>query len=231
MPRGKSNKKTKDTGLPPPTKFRFQIAVSGAAAGESVEDENNLAVAEKLGEEIARRGHILVTGATTGLAYAAAIGCKRVGGLSIGVSPATSHYEHVTRYKLPDDVFDAILYTGFGYSGRNLFIIRSADAVVSVGGRIGTLNEFTIAFEEKIPIAVMVGTGGVADDIKHILRVAGAHDTDVMFHSEVDALLDDVHRVLTGKKKLKYNEYIPRPSRTTKMILKKIKKLHKPEIG
>ena len=62
-----------------------------------------------------------------------------------------------------------IIYTGFDYSGRNLILTRAADAVVFVCGRLGTLNEFTIAFEDKKPMGILTGTGGMADEIKEIV--------------------------------------------------------------
>ena len=52
---------------------------------------------------------------------------------------------------------DLIMYTGSGYSGRNLQLTRTSDAVIVGCGRIGTLNEFTIAFEDNKPIGVLEG--------------------------------------------------------------------------
>ena len=50
-----------------------------------------------------------------------------------------------------------IIYTGFNYSGRNLLLVRSSDAVIFGCGRMGTLNEFTITFEDKKPIGILQG--------------------------------------------------------------------------
>ena len=60
------------------------------------------------------------------------------------------------------DYHDLIIYTGFDYSGRNLLLVRSADAVIEVCGRIGTLNEFTIAFEDQKPVGVLEHCGGTS---------------------------------------------------------------------
>lgn len=148
--------------------MKYKICVSGAAeTGHCA--PNALELAKELGREIVRQDGILVTGATTGTPYWAAIGAKEEGGISIGLSPAVSEKEHANVYKLPTDYFDLIIYTGFHYAGRNLLLTRSADAVIVVCGRMGTLNEFTIAFEDDKPIGVLQGTGGTADMIEELV--------------------------------------------------------------
>ncbi len=149
--------------------MRFKIAVSGAAKMGHC-SKNIKKLSEEIGREIARQEVVLVTGATTGVPYWAAKGCKEEGGISIGFSPAVSELEHDKVYHLPLDQFDVVVYTGFDYSGRNLLMTRAADAVIVACGRMGTLNEFTIAYEDKKPIGVLEGSGGTADLIKYILR-------------------------------------------------------------
>jgi len=147
---------------------KYKICVSGAAETGHC-GENALELAKELGREVVRQGAVLVTGATTGIPYWAAIGAKEEGGISIGLSPASSVKEHVNKYRLPTDYFDLIIYTGFNYSGRNLLLTRAADAVVFCCGRMGTLNEFTIAFEDEKPIGVLQGSGGTADMIEALI--------------------------------------------------------------
>lgn len=113
-----------------------------------------------------------MTGDTTGYPLEAARGAKKAGGFVVGISPATSYIEHVKKYKLPHQFTDFVLYTGFGYSGRNLLFVRSTDAMIIIAGRMGTLNEFSIAFEDKKPIGILTGTHGVADELDHLLTVA-----------------------------------------------------------
>jgi len=147
--------------------IKFNIAVSGAAVtGHCCKEIVELS--KEIGREIARQDCVLITGATTGVPYFAALGCKEAGGFSIGFSPATSEAAHLKTYKLPTDVFDVIVYTGADYVGRNVIMTKSADGVIILCGRIGTLHEFTTAFEIQKPIAVLEGTGGTADKIKLI---------------------------------------------------------------
>lgn len=175
--------------------LKYKVCVSGAAETGHCARET-LEKAEQIGAEIAHRGLILVTGATIGVPYFAAKGAKEAGGIVIGLSPASSKAAHVKTYHLPLDYHDVIVYTGFDYAGRNLLLTRSADAVVTICGRTGTLNEFTIAFEDQKPIGVLEGTGGTADMIRGILENAHRGLGKVVFDDDPAALLDKVEKLI-----------------------------------
>ncbi|MDD5098474.1 MAG: hypothetical protein PHD31_02035 [Candidatus Pacebacteria bacterium] len=146
---------------------KYNIVVSGAAqvghCCEKIEE-----ISKEVGREIARQDHTLVTGATTGVPYFSAMGCREAGGFNIGFSPAATEKEHLKAYKLPLDPFDIMIYTGSDYAGRDVVMTKSADGVIIICGRMGTLHEFTTAVETKKPIAVLEGTGGMADKIRGI---------------------------------------------------------------
>ena len=57
------------------------------------------------------------------------------------------------------EYLDIIIYTGAGYSGRDLLMTRTSDAIFLGCGRIGTIHEFTIAFEDNKPIGILEGSG------------------------------------------------------------------------
>jgi len=175
--------------------LKFKIAVSGAAETEFM-NANEMPEVELLGRLIAEAGMVMVDGATTGAPYWAAKGAKEAGGIVIGISPAATKREHVQVYHLPVDYHDLIIYVGGGYSERNLIFTRSADAVIYVGGRIGTLNEFTDAFEDGKPQGVLLGTGGTTDDIKKILEDAHRGMGKVGFDTDPKALLEKVVAML-----------------------------------
>jgi uncharacterized protein (TIGR00725 family) len=149
--------------------LRYSICVSGAAAGATVQKSHE--AAKIVGAEIAKSGHILTTGATVGLPYFAALGAKEAGGTSIGFSPASSLREHVRKYRLPYNVFDFINFTGLNYVGRDLYLVQSSDAVITIGGRFGSLHEFTSALEARLPCGVLTGSGGTADAIPELLKM------------------------------------------------------------
>jgi uncharacterized protein (TIGR00725 family) len=170
-------------------KLKYKICVSGAAeTGHCAKDA--LERAEAVGREIAKRGLILVTGATTGIPYWSAKGAKAEGGIVIGLSPAASKEQHLKTYRLPLDYHDLVIYTGFNYSGRNLLLTRSSDAIITICGRMGTLNEFTIAFEDQKPIGVLEGTGGTADMVRGLLEQAHRGPGKVVFSKDPSELVD-----------------------------------------
>ncbi len=166
----------------------YQIAVSGAAKGKSVKDGGKAAYS--LGAEIARRGHIVFTGATRGLPYQAAKGAHEAHGKSVGFSPAASYFEHTRKYRLPADAYDVIIYTGLHYVGRDLMLVQSSEALVSIGGRVGTWHEFTVAFETNKPIAVLDAFGGVASEFRDMLKAAGRWREDLIFEQDPVVLVD-----------------------------------------
>ncbi len=163
--------------------------------------EASYPLARQVGKEIGRRGHILISGATTGVPYEAAKAAKKAGGSNIGFSPAGSEVEHKKKYRLPDEgIFDHIIYTEAGYAGRNLLMVRSADATIMIDGRMGTLNEFTAAFEENEIVGVLEGSGGTADEVRRILDAAKKGTRKVIFDKDPAKLVD---KIITRIKKEK----------------------------
>lgn len=178
--------------------LRYSICVSGAAAGQTVKDSRGLA--EELGVAVAKSGNILTTGATIGLPYFAAYGAKRAGGTSVGFSPASSLREHIRKYRLPHDVFDFINFTGLSYVGRDLYLVQSSDAVITVGGRFGSLHEFTSALEAHKPCGVLLGSGGTADLIPELMKTLDPPNGDlVIFDHDPQKLVEKIIKVLDEK--------------------------------
>lgn len=176
-----------------------KIAISGSAQGTCSKD--TVAKAREVGREIVRQGAILVSGATTGIPNEAARGSKEEGGFSIGLSPAVSEKEHTRVYHLPTRFYDVLIYTGFDYAGRNFLMTRTADAVIIICGRIGTLNEFTIAFEDKKPVGVLLESGRIADEIEHILEVAQRVEGVVVYDREPRSLVRKILELIRKEKR------------------------------
>jgi uncharacterized protein (TIGR00725 family) len=186
--------------------LRYSICVSGAASGATVKVDAKKA--REVGRAIAESGHILTTGATIGLPYYAAHGAKAAGGMSIGFSPAVSLREHLRKYRLPSHCFDFINFTGLHYVGRDLYLVQSSDAIITIGGRFGSLHEFTSALEAHKPCGVLTDSGGTADQIPKLMEVLEPPDGSVVIYDDdpdrlvkrIIAILDqdyeDIHNLL-----------------------------------
>jgi uncharacterized protein (TIGR00725 family) len=107
-----------------------------------------LAAAEAVGRELARRGAILVCGGLGGAMEAACRGASESGGTTVGILPGNERSaanRHV----------DIAIATGLG-EARNALVVRTADAVLAVGGGYGTLSEIGLGLKAGKPV---VGLG------------------------------------------------------------------------
>jgi uncharacterized protein (TIGR00725 family) len=150
--------------VPPP---RAWIAVVGPGSA-SVEERE---AAEEAGAAIAEAGAGLVCGGLGGVMEAACRGARSRGGLTLGLLPGTDR-EAANGWVM------VAVPTGLG-EARNALVVRSADAVVAIGGGWGTLSEIALALKIGVPV-VGVGTweatiGGIERG-PGVVRVAGARE-------------------------------------------------------
>lgn len=178
---------------------KLKFAVSGAAETGHC-GANAYEQGKALGAEIVRHGAVLVTGATTGFPLWVAMGAKEAGGFTLGFSPAATEKEHVETYNLPVEYHDVIVYTGFGYPGRDLILTRSSDAVFFGCGRIGTIHEFTIAFEDKKPIGILEAQWETDEVIKQILEKSHRSNDRIVFDTDPKALVERVGELVKKDK-------------------------------
>ena len=160
--------------------MKIKIGVMGSSA--QVKDKILIHKAREIGKEIARHNCILVNGATTGMPNEAAIGAREEDGFVIGISPARDLKEHRTKFKLPVKSYDTILFTGFGFNLRNIVNIRTSDALVFLRGSIGTLNEFTIAYEDGKIIGVLEKMGGISQFFDELIEITKKHTKATIVH-------------------------------------------------
>ena len=165
-----------------------KICVSGAADTTHC-GENALEIAKELGRQIVKQGGIIVTGATTGWPLWSAMGAKEAGGTSIGLSPAATEKEHVEDWGLPLDYLDTIIYTGQGFPGRDILLTRTSDAVVLGCGRVGTIHEFAVAFEDNKPIGVLEGDWEMDETLKGIIEHGHRPNPKIIFDQDPKNLI------------------------------------------
>ncbi len=179
--------------------LQIKLCVSGAAeTGHCGIDAYDKGV--ELGRQIAKHGAIIVTGATTGFPLWSAMGAKEAGGFSLGFSPANTEKEHVEQYNLPIEYMDVIVYTGFGYPGRDLILTRASDAVFFGCGRIGTIHEFTIAFEDKKPIGILESDWETDEVLKNIIDNGHRPNSQIVFDTDPKALVERVIELVNKDK-------------------------------
>ena len=90
----------------------------------------------------------------------------------------------------PREYMDVIMYTGFGYSGRDLLFVRASDAMIIGPGRIGTLNEFAVAYEDHRPMGILEGNWDTDELIKMIMDSAHRPNPSVIFDSDPKAMVE-----------------------------------------
>lgn len=168
---------------------QIKIVVSGAAVTTPCRHDIHK-IAYDVGKNLAQKNCVILTGATTGVPLWVAKGAFENGGFVIGISPARSYREHTKLYKLPTDYHHVILYSGEGYSGRNLLLIKMGDGVLFICGRIGTLNEFTAAFEEEKPMAVLLNSGGTETYFQDIIEKAKRGPGKILWEENHEVLVD-----------------------------------------
>ncbi len=101
-------------------------------------------MAEEVGRLIAALEAVLVCGGLGGVMEAAARGVKAAGGTTIGILPQATK-------EMANQYIDVAVATGFG-EGRNIIIIRTADALIAIGGEYGTLSELAFALKMGKPV-------------------------------------------------------------------------------
>ncbi len=131
--------------------------------GGSRASKSEIALAEEVGREIARRGAVLVCGGLGGIMEAVCRGAKSAGGLTVGILPGALRNAANPYVKIA-------VVTGMG-EARNVIVVNSADIVIAVGGAYGTLSEIALALRNGTKV---IGLGTWA------LSRGGEPDTSII---------------------------------------------------
>ena len=134
--------------------MRTVIAICGSDGDDPSLCPEVLEIAENVGYLAALRGAVIMCGGGGGVMEQACRGAKRADGLVIGILPETKSYGN--------PYIDIGLTTHLGRA-RNYILVRSADAVIGIAGRWGTLNELALALNVGKPTALVQGSGGWVD--------------------------------------------------------------------
>ena len=115
-----------------------------AVIGDSSCSQDEARLAEAVGEQLAERGATIICGGLGGVMEAVCRGAKVKGGLTVGVLPGEDS-------SMANPYVDIPIVTGVGYA-RNMAVVKSARAVIAIGGNYGTLSEIAYALKRDIPV-------------------------------------------------------------------------------
>lgn len=125
-------------------------------------------LAETVGESLAQRGATIICGGLGGVMEAVCRGAKSKGGLTVGILPGQDA-------SMANPWVDIPIVTGIG-EARNVAVVKSAQAVIAIGGSYGTLSEIAYALKSGIPVIGLntwsLSRNGREDD--SIIRVQSA---------------------------------------------------------
>lgn len=139
-----------------------------AVIGDSSCSAEEARLAETIGEMLAQRGAIVVCGGLGGVMEAVCRGAKSRGGLTVGILPGSDA-------SMANSWVDIPVVTGLG-EARNALVVKSARAVIAIGGGYGTLSELAFALKSGIP-AIGLNTWSLSRDGRcddSIIRVDSA---------------------------------------------------------
>lgn len=140
--------------------------------------------ARLLGEAIARRGHVLLTGGGTGLMKAASEGAHGAGGLVIGILP-NDRQRPMNGY--PNEFVDIAVYTGM-YEGRNVINAKTPHCLIALAGGAGTLSEIALALRAGTPVIGLNSPEVSLSGADPVIRVASVAEAI----REMDRILDNL---------------------------------------
>jgi uncharacterized protein (TIGR00725 family) len=115
-----------------------------AVIGNSSCSPEEARLAETVGELLAQQGVTLICGGLGGVMEATCRGAKSKGGLTVGILPGQDS-------STANPWVDVPVITGLG-EARNVAVVKSAQAVIAIGGSYGTLSEIAYALKSGIPV-------------------------------------------------------------------------------
>jgi uncharacterized protein (TIGR00725 family) len=116
--------------------------------GGHTQDSSVLRHAQELGDRIAEKGYVLLTGGGPGVMEAASKGAHDAGGLVVGILP--NDRAHPLK-DYPNAFVDIAIYTGM-LDGRNVINAKTPHVIVALKGSYGTISEIALALKAKTPV-------------------------------------------------------------------------------
>jgi len=167
------------------TKRKIMIGVIGRD-GEIDEDVKKICY--KIGKDIAKAGCVLICGGRNGVMEEVCRGAVENGGLTIGILPSENKDDANKYVQIP-------IATGMGYA-RNVIITASADGLIAINGRYGTLSEIGFALGYDKPVVLVKDSKGVCDDVDF-----SKANFENLYRTDVDNAVNLCLKLINEKKK------------------------------
>jgi len=160
-------KEIENNNLPTVCKKHLVGIISSAIP---IQNQKQIDIFVALGTNLAKHNINIATGAAIGISHLVGKAARDAGSKLVGFSPCSNALTHSRQAdNAPINHFDNIHFNDDGFTARSLEFISSVDALIMVAGRMGTLSEFTIGFEEGIKVFILKGYGGVSDHMEQII--------------------------------------------------------------
>ena len=172
----------------------MRVAVVGYSGPIDLPPVSDIAdICVELGRALAREGHVLYTGGRDGVMELVSKGAKEMGGIVVGILPGEFSSPYVNPY------VSVPVVTGLDFQMRSFIMLHSVDAVVSVGGEIGTAIEILGAYAYSKRLILLRGTGGWTDRISEVLIDGKYLDNRRKIVVEQAWSIDEVIEILKGR--------------------------------
>lgn len=170
-----------------------------------VVSDKNKKLAQDIGQYLAEKDITVVTGGCSGIPALCIESAHSTNAKTIGYFPHNDQHEYFDRQH-EENTHDIVYYSTAhfisGFTARSLEMIKNVDAAIVLNGRIGTMSEIGIAVEEGLPIGVITGTGGIADEVENILGISGKKysSKEIVIHSDYKKVIDNLMSNFTQQK-------------------------------
>ena len=159
-----------------------KICISVIGANNPTEDDAKLA--REVGREIAKRGAVLICGGLSGVMLESAKGAKDVGGITVGILPREEP-------ETANPFIDIPIVTGLGHA-RNVIVAYSGNAVIAVGGKLGTLSEIVFALLKEKPV-IGINTWQLEESRTYDNNIIPAKSAKEAVNKAFDLIRNGVH--------------------------------------
>ena len=179
---------------------KYKIAIFSSARPHV--DDEVLELSHMIGKYLAENNILVVTGGCLGVPGEVVKSVKENGGVTEAYFPDFDPSSHSIRHdNLDVKYFDLYKFIP-GFTERSVKMIEDVDGAIVLNGRMGTLSEFSIAAEEGLPLAVVKGSGGITDQLEHIIEIAEKeYATPIYFNSDYRQAIDSLVSYLDKKNK------------------------------